>query len=98
MGRSMSQIDLAAATWLEIGILAAERGDRARAVSALTAISDSDWEAIRARVGDGLFAAFTAPLSGLTDPDDFDRHADEALALLAPPQLARPLPGGREPR
>ena len=94
----MSQIDLAAATWLEIGVMAAEAGDRARAVSALTAISDEDWESIRARVGDGLFAAFTAPLSAPAEPDDFDRHADEALALLAPPQLARPLSSGREPR
>ncbi|WP_194894715.1 hypothetical protein [Catenulispora pinisilvae] len=81
----MSQIDLAAATWLEIGLLAAETGDRARAVSALTAISDEDWEAIRDRVGDGLFAAFTAPLVGPADPDDFDRHADQAIALVTPP-------------
>jgi hypothetical protein len=94
----MSQIDLAVATWLEIGILAAEVGDRARAVSALTAISDEDWESIRARVGDGLFAVFTAPLSAPAEPQDFDRHADQALALLAPPQRARPLSGGRIPQ
>ncbi len=94
----MAAIDLAAATWLEIGIEAAATGDRARAVSALTAISDQDWEAIRARVSDDLFAVFTAPLSASADPDDFDRHADQALALLAPQRPARPLPGGRIPQ
>jgi hypothetical protein len=92
----MAAIDLAAAAWLEIGIGAAASGDHARAVSALTAISDQDWARIRARAGDDLFAVFTAPLSAPTVPDDFDRHADQALALLAP-QLARPLPGCRIP-
>jgi len=87
----MAGFDLAAAAWLEIGIGAATAGDHARAVSALTAISDEDWAAIRARVGDDLFAAFTAPLSAPAVPDDFDRHADQALALVTPSSPARSL-------
>jgi hypothetical protein len=94
----MTAIDLAAAAWLEIGIGAAAAGDQARAVSALTAISDEDWESIRARVGDDLFAVFTAPLSAAAGSNDFDRHADQALALFAPPQQTLPPPGGRDPR
>jgi len=95
----MNQIDLAAATWLEIGIEAAEAGNRARAVSALTAISDEDWESIRTRVGDGLFAVLiSVARSGLSDSGDFNQHADQALALLAPPPLSRPLPGVRVPQ
>jgi hypothetical protein len=94
----MAAIDLAAAAWLEIGIGAAATGDHARAVSALTAISDEDWASIRARVGDDLFAVFTAPLSAPAGSDDFDRHADQALALFAPQHSSRPLSGGREPQ
>ncbi len=93
----MTAIDLAAAAWLEIGIQAAEDGDRARAISALTAISDRDWAAIRSRVGDDLFAVFTSALSAQAGPDDFDRHADQALALVAPCQPVRSLPGGHQP-
>ena len=94
----MAAIDLVAATWLEIGIGAAAAGDHARAVSALTAISEEDWESIRARVGDELFAVFTAPLSTPAEPDDFDRYTDQALALLAPHQPTRSLSGDREPQ
>ncbi|MBS2538808.1 hypothetical protein KGQ20_39285 [Catenulispora sp. NF23] len=94
----MAAIDLASATWLEIGIGAAASGDHARAVSALTAISDEDWESIRARVGDNLFAVFTAPLSAAAEANDFDRYTDQALALLAPPQQAQPRPGSRDPQ
>lgn len=87
----MADIDLAASAWLGIGIEAAEAGDRARALSALTAISGKDWASIRDRVGDDLFAVFTAPLSALDDPGDFDRHADQALALVTPSSPARSL-------
>ncbi|GAA2035296.1 hypothetical protein GCM10009839_39970 [Catenulispora yoronensis] len=80
----MAGIDLATAAWIEIGIGAAADGDRARSVSALMAISDEAWARIRARVGDELFAAFTAPLSEPTGSENFDRHADQALALVAP--------------
>lgn len=94
----MAGIDLAAAAWLEIGIGAAAAGDHARAVSALTAVSDEDWATIRARVGDDLFAAFTAPLSAPAKSDDFDRHTDQALAFFAPQHSACPLSGGRLPQ
>lgn len=94
----MQDIDLAASTWLGIGIEAAETGDRARALSALTAISGKDWESIRDRVGDDLFAVFTAPLSSLASPEDFDRHADQALALVTPSSPPRSLPDDRGPQ